>query len=472
MRRWLDRKIRKIRNNLRERRLLRNGTRIRQLETVLAKLNRGQPVSGESTHVSTLDSLARLRALEAGAEPPLAVISVLPPEQTGIALASSLTFRDSPFPIHMFSAFATAADYMRSAYDPLLRGSNMRVFSIDAIDAFRGAVYYRAQLFVLGNSRHNLPSLRLLRREQSLPSQIPTYLQLHDPCMLDIAYLICEEERRGFRNWLATFYGEIAYESTSKMADQGSVAIRALIDDIPIDGIIAHSDCARRMIQAELPDVPVCELFLPAYRRTAPKRASDCAAIRIGSFGIPGRMKRTELVIEALEILKAKGNQVDFVLAGYGVADYARERCPPTSIEIELHNAPGIEDFERVMNSVDLAIQLRARNRGENSGAISQLLALGVPVIASRQGAFAQYGEAVRLVEADASANDLAEAILSEIADPLRRRLKIARYVESHSPAVFCARLREFIESNASDGTGYRRHAADQIPDFRSIAAE
>ena len=52
--------------------------------------------------VPTLDSLNRLRVRKPIRKSTLAVVTVLPPQQTGIALASMLTFREAAFPIDIF----------------------------------------------------------------------------------------------------------------------------------------------------------------------------------------------------------------------------------------------------------------------------------------------------------------------------------------------------------------------------------
>lgn len=139
------------------------------------------------------DSLARLESRAAGPGRPIAVVSVLPPLETGIADYSLRTYEASPAPVDLFAPFDGAAAYLAASRRLPRRGGPLAVFALEALSAALTLRDYAAVVWVLGNSNHHLPIIRLLRETRHLPPLAPTWVQLHDPVLFNLARFHAEE---------------------------------------------------------------------------------------------------------------------------------------------------------------------------------------------------------------------------------------------------------------------------------------
>src|SRR5690606_20591953 len=194
--------------------------------------------------------------------------------------------------------------------------------------------------------------------------------------------------------------------------------------------------------------------------------------IVIGTFGVPGPDKRTELVIAAMRRLKKLNPHVRLALGGFGCKQWvARHPDKLHGIDVDVRDLPSEHEFLRFMDTVDVAVQLRLKNRGESSGAVHELLALGKNVIVSDVGSFKEFGDAVRTIPADASPTVLANAIQSLLESPIPRHA-IELYVESHSKERFGATLwelckgKQYIESSSNGRLRGDPVHAEALPGF------
>src|SRR5882724_9127471 len=139
-----------IRRFLRESKYALNGRRIAELR---AELTSGKAQEAQrSVAFEVQDSVSRLAAPISEDNTRLAVISCMPPAQTGIATASYLTFLESPFPVDVFAHYENPGDYLAAITDRRLDGSKVRVFHIATLPLALRKSKYHGQLFVLGNS--------------------------------------------------------------------------------------------------------------------------------------------------------------------------------------------------------------------------------------------------------------------------------------------------------------------------------
>lgn len=146
-------------------------------------------------------------------------------------------------------------------------------------------------------------------------------------------------------------------------------------------------------------------------------------------------------MIEAFRRLRATRPEARLVIAGYNAGRYASVHGLCGEPGIEVHDNPPMARLTELMRGVDVALQLRMVDTGESSGVVPQLLSLDVPTVVTANGAFADYGEAVRTVARDCDAEALLAAALEEAAAPARRREARRGYVETHGPGDFCAAL-------------------------------
>jgi hypothetical protein len=463
---WFDRNAERLWRWSREAHLILNGQRwhefVQRFDSLEGQVTKAIiSLKQQQFDPATIDSLNRLRERQTPGDSTLAVVTALPPEQTGIALASMLTFREAQFPVDIFCQFEESRAYLTMLHHPKWKGTKINVYSLGSLPYARGITHYRAQLFVIGNSHHNLPIAREILQESTSPSGLATFLQVHDPVLLSLFWQLCQLERWDFKRVLGGYYRDVdPCSSAEDLLKTGVYGLRALVGQLTIRGVIVHSDLASDMVARELPGVAIHQLFLPAYSfKCRSARVRRSAGIRIGTFGIPNASKRTEFVVQAFRALRLKVPTAKLIIAGFRAAEYANQHNLTSAKGFEIRDGLAEPAFEAIMQSVDLAIQLRSSNFGENSGAISQLLSLGVPVLTSKKGAFQEYKEAVSFLADDATAQDLADFVLLEHRR-LRTRVQGPRaYARQHSPREFCHRLNELLEDKSGRQTDRKRDA-------------
>ncbi len=399
------------------------------------------------------DSLTRLVARPVDADRRIAVVSVLPPLKTGVANYSLRIFQASPVPVDVFAPFDRAGPYLAATRQLPAAGGPVSIFALEALTEALTMRHYTAVVWVLGNSDHHLPVIRLMREMRHLPPLAPNLVQLHDPWLFNLARVYAEDVDSDLvsllqaavpsglagADWTAVAVGDIS----SLLAHPG-LPVRALLADVPLRGVIVHSAAARAMLRNDrlLPDdLAVHDLFLPVLDGFTEWDAARRPRLRIGSFGVPDPAKRTDLVVAAFRMLRQEHPDATLVLAGYHAAAYARAFGLAEEPGLEIHDNPGTERYRQLMASVDVAIQLRLRNMGESSGVIPQLLSHDTPTIVSAIGSFTEYGDAVTALPPESTASELYTAIADNLSTPGRRRAARRAYAEAHGPRAFCTAL-------------------------------
>jgi hypothetical protein len=428
--------------------------RVDRLDACGARLERRSARHSESHGTFMLpDTLARLEARGAAPGRAIAVVSVLPPQQTGIANYTLCTFEASPVPVDVFSPFDTDHAYLAASRRLPQANGPLEVFALEALPAALAMRDYTAVIWVLGNSHHHLPVIRLMREMRHLDPLSPTWVQLHDPVLFNLARLHAEEADSDLAAMLQPLVPEGIPDADWAAASRGDVrsilthpglAVRALLAGVPLHGAILHSHAARDLILRDWPELAVLQqrlLYLPVAESFRPRPWTSGPAPRIGSFGYPSAFKGTDLIVAAFRRLRQAQPGATLVIAGYHAAAYAGAQGLAGEPGIEVNDNPPMPRLVELMRGVDVAIQLRTLNLGESSGVVPQLLSLDVPTITTAIGAFAEYGEAVRDVPIGSSAEDILVAALEEAADPARRSAARRRYVETHGPRDFCAAL-------------------------------
>ncbi len=425
----------------------------RRLDDIGAGVSRLMDDGGNGAAFVLQDSLRRLNDAGEATSPRIAVVSVLPPMETGIAEYTLRTFEAAPVGVDIFAPFPDAAAYLAAVHRLPRRGGPLAIHGLAALSYALATRRYQAVIWVMGNSDHHLPVLRLLRETRHLDPLAPNWLQLHDPVLFNLARLHAERHRLNLAVLLrgaalaeipSADWNEVATGHVASIIGEAGLAARALFADLPLHGVILHSRAARDILLPAWPDLDALEqrdLYLPVLEPFAPRAQRPAGGLRIGSFGYPARSKGTDAIMATFRRLRQEHPGASLVLAGFNVARYAQEEGLCGEPGLELHDNPPMGRLGELMNGVDVAMQLRKDNAGESSGIIPQLLSRDIPILASDIGAFTEYGGAVRLVPVSHDPEALAAAILEETAQPALRRAARRVYVEQHGPAAFCAAL-------------------------------
>lgn len=85
--------------------------------------------------------------------------------------------------------------------------------------------------------------------------------------------------------------------------------------------------------------------------------------------------KSTYIIIKSINILNKKYNKkIKLVVSGYGADEYVKNTNKTLQENIISITSKNDKDFLSILNSVDIAIQLRNYPHSESSGVICQLL--------------------------------------------------------------------------------------------------
>lgn len=399
---------------------------------------------GASSLVFVMEqSLEALRTPPPLHEGALALVSVLPPERTGVAHFSLEAFSAAEFPVDFYCPHLGLSEYLMLSARMASKGARHRILPLALLPYGLSTTHYAACVFVLGNSDHHLPTYRALKLWGRMGT--PSIVHLHDPCLWNL--VSSSRPGESIADILRPSYpsvvpprGVVAPQEATRLGALGS---RVLLASIGLRGIIVNSQAAREILATELPEMPVRTVFHPIFEQTSPSPSGQISrrtpgALRIGSFGLAGSEKCTETVLAAFAELRKRNPGAELILAGYGAPVHARTSSLGPEQGVFASEPATAEELIELMASCDVAIQLRRRNLGESSGIMAQLMRAGTPVVATDIGAFRDYHGAARLMPPDSTPLQIAAALIEEAGNQKARASEASRLIEERSPAHFC----------------------------------
>jgi glycosyltransferase involved in cell wall biosynthesis len=385
------------------------------------------------------------------AAPRVAVVGALPPARTGIA-PLTLRFLQSD---HWQTTFYEANHAARLPQQANLLAST-RVLPVETLSAALLRGRHDTTIFVLGNSPHHGKVLDAVFRTRGLRTRRLAYL--HEAALEALLRARLGAEAERLPN-APVSPGETANDGSCR---PGAVpdwitraltakpelgrGLRFLADHAALDGLIVNSEACRDLVQTVLGSRAdrwtIDVVFLPIVMEdcSTSRPPAGPGPLRIGTFGLAGDTKQLDLLVAATQIL-GRNRKVELVIAGWE----ARRFCRRTGLDrlpgVEVQDSPDEPSLAAAMRGVHVAVQLRSPTFGESSGIVSQLLAVGTPMVVTAAGSFAELPtELASFVPATCSAEALAAAIeaaaLTERSGPERAAL-----LASRSPAAFATSL-------------------------------
>jgi glycosyltransferase involved in cell wall biosynthesis len=360
----------------------------------------------------------------------LALFSPLPPQETGIAyyterlLTELRHYCDVTVFVDVEPSEVSAPDGVRVE----------RSLSFDNIQKSGGA--FDRILHFLGNSPFHMDTLSMLRRHGGwVLSHDVRLVQLYN----SIERFAPEHSVTGsVGSLLATLYPHRyrPYLEESETIDPetanrfGIFLTREVAEKA--DRILVHSRFAATLLEmdsgvAAVPVYPLPCLADPdgsARRRSA---AHHDQAPVIASFGIVDPVKAPEACIDALALVTEVVPTARLRLVGLVGEDYRDELLALAASHglagrVELTGQLDDAAFREAQLEATVAVQLRSATNGESSGAVSELLSLGVPTVVSQFGAMAELpDDATAKVSAGCGAAELATVLIGLLTDPGRR---------------------------------------------------
>ena len=383
----------------------------------------------------------------------IAIVSTMPPDETGIAgfmLRHGMALkRDTD----IFTRVRDTSQFLRTAMEVRLasNGSAM-VHPLSALEAMDVLNRYQRIVFVLGNSHHNTHVLRSMLSIAKGDYLDRCVCYLHDPVCHHVMQLARRIDGTTYVHVLNDLYGESLPASTPENWEAGEAAVRhgilgvRGIVDAGVRHIIVNSLAAANLVSMDLSeeqraDTLVTTLFHPVFPREIGIDELHHGAGRqggtmvVGTFGEAAESKLTNVIVDAVGELRRRGQDIRLVVAGYRATDYIRSRYGRDADDWLCASEPNSErNLQLAMARCHVAIQLRARNLGESSGVVPTLIGLGIPTIVSPVGAFLGYGDAVARF-AGSSASELGDLILKVSSTDMSDAM--SAYTSRHSLEAF-----------------------------------
>lgn len=331
--------------------------------------------------------------------PRLAMVSPLPPEQTGIAdyMAELLPELAKVYEVTVISNQKT-----------VLPGPNGEIFTVKPVNWFEmHAATFERIVYQVGNSPFHAHMLDLLVR-------YPGVVVLHD---FFISSLKLWKEKTGyctdaFRKALLYSHGYAALSDIEKQCEQTAKfrwpcslpAVNAAL------GIIVHSQYSKELVAKYYGNGFKEKVTVVRHHRApAPHVTRAEARKRLGvatdtflvcAFGFMDLTKLNHVLLQAWAA-SALANDASCRLVfvgGRAEPDYAHQI--DASIE-RINNGESIsitgfatkETFTDYLAAADVAVQLRTLSRGETSGTVLDCLAHGVPLIINAHGPVSEYSD-------------------------------------------------------------------------------
>lgn len=323
-------------------------------------------------------------------ESKILVYSVMPPQRTGMApFALNIFNKKSNFVI--LTEFNKFMHYFRCLF--ALNNFNKNVFSSCFEKKLIKKLKIDSKIFVVGNSPHHKYSVDkaietkgddnryLYLGENFVMNMLIDYFQLSDNYKI-------EKFVEKYYNKHVKIENDDVYNS---LKNAGIYGVKIMIELTGIKNFIVFTENAFQCFEKEFTPIELSDLNINVVSIPIPNinikfdnkyNVKRDGNIIVGSFGICHKLKSTNDVIEAINIMNKKGINTKLVLAGYGVKNYLNS----VDKDIDQSNIisitdPSIEEFYNIMSQIDIAVQLRSDPHGEGSGCISELIALNKKVI-------------------------------------------------------------------------------------------
>lgn len=386
----------------------------------------------------------------------LAIVTCLPPAPSGIANFSNKHLQQMPAPVDVYSPVQDVGQFLRLRVALDRRsGGNAALYPLASLLARDEAEAYDKIVFVLGNSNHNIETYRMMETFSGLGGVARAACYLHDPCCHNVVQMAKGLGIGDYMAFVSTLYGTALGNSGGleggrghrSAVDLGILGTRA-ISALGIRHFIVNSRAAAELLQndlsvAQAEQTRIDTLYhpvLPAEVEIGEVSRGD--TFTVGSFGAAGYAKGTDVVVDAVRLMRERGHRARLVLAGYFTRQFMQTSLAGRDISWIEHAEPQTErELQLDMLKSHVAVQLRRENLGESSGIVPTLIGLGIPTIVSPVGAFAEYGNSVVSFDGyDPSA--LADLLQQRTALPAAA---LQRYAEQHGVPEFNRRLLELV---------------------------
>jgi glycosyltransferase involved in cell wall biosynthesis len=379
--------------------------------------------------------------------PRIAYVSPLPPQRSGVA-DYSYRLLEPLAELCDVDAFVDRTLGEQRAPDGVHVGA---IGHFDVVERLRGG--YDRVLICLGNSEHHVGALDLLRRRGGT-------VLAHD-VRLSGMYAFAAAYRSELEPRTLTEIVDDLYDGRvpAALAESGGLdpeepsnrdVLLAREAIAASEAFVVHSEHAAQLARAEAAPADRHKIRVApfAFRDPDdfPPREEPASPPLVATFGVVGRVKQTDKLIDAFALLASRCDCALLVAgppAGPGEYERLQARVDRLGLarRVRLRGFVDGEGFDRLITQTTVAVQLRTVSMGETSGSVADCLGAGIPTIASAVGSTRELPDDVLVkVEPDVSAAALADELEALLGDD-RRRADLGHAARAH------AREHPFAES-------------------------
>jgi glycosyltransferase involved in cell wall biosynthesis len=328
----------------------------------------------------------------------LAVVSPLPPDESGIADYAS----------EMVPALARHYDITlvsdRGSTGEERLAANFPVLDSDTFLAQAGR--FDRILYQIGNSHFHA------RQIADLLPAAPGVVTLHDGYISGVTQWMADHAGAGGPRFQRAMLASHGWPAAALAARDPMAALLRYPCSLPVlraaIGTIQHSRHARDIASAHYGDgiaqsiavIPHLRQVPPPIARAAARRKLGVAedAFLVCSFGIAATRKLPDRILAAWRAVTAAHPAARLTFVGEALSEVEALLGPGA-----LRKEPSVVVTGRVdagtyalwLAAADVAVQLREGSRGETSGAVADCIAAGLPVIVNAEGALDELPDTV-----------------------------------------------------------------------------
>ncbi len=345
----------------------------------------------------------------------LAFVTILPPDDSGIAVIGLYSFLESKDEIDIFCPPVDFESYILNSRI-IEKNNNLRLYNQKDLVLAAKLFSYKKIIIAIGNSSHHFYIIPLLRRLKTEHLEDKVVLYVHDVYLWNILFDGQNHTCSSFRKEISEIYGNIKLTSVDdkwtlqkELVHKYSLCgFKVFQKKFGIQNVLTNSEIAARLIKKDLSNdsalISFNKIFLPLVTKFTHEAKPVTKNLieeklanfsYIGSFGVLSDEKRTDDLLKVFKIFKKENRKIKLVLAGWGAKRYIDLNKNLVSDNVIVIDSPNDSDLAFLMRYVDFAVQLRKHSLGESSGVVPMLLELGKTVLVSRIGSFEEFGNEV-----------------------------------------------------------------------------
>jgi glycosyltransferase involved in cell wall biosynthesis len=338
---------------------------------------------------------SRRPALRGPRRPRVAIVSPVPPQESGVA----------EYALEMASALGERAEvelFVEEGVSPGSAACRWPVNDVRRLGERRNAPGFDAVLHQMGASRFHLFVERTARG-------VPGIVTLHDLAWGGVGHSLASSalDRAAFRKDLERLEGREALREYCRLLERcgdrpgagltGFFRRHPMVGDLvnASRGVVVHLPEAASFVTTRYPGVPVryvpmgvadpLRVGLPARAVTRARFGLPAHGFVVGAFGLADPVKRLDAAIRAVALLRAGEPEVVLAIVGRFVSGAYRSelRALAASLgvggRVRLLGAPVHGDFEALLASCDVVVNLRHPSPVQMSAVLVRALAAGVP---------------------------------------------------------------------------------------------